>query len=302
MVKIVLHCASSEGKNDRYYGNCGLLFSEYKKMADEEVVLKGFGGFLGGKKKENFLQECIDADIVILDAWNYPNDWKYPNLSLSESGKTSPEKSMAEIAKEIKKINPFAHLFADLMEGSYEVNVHRYATPIKSWTDEIIKSAFKAVKIRNELKEKGESMKKLLVVDDNRYNLRMAQKQLAGDYDLITAKNFSEARDVIQDNKIDILMTDVMMPGERAGQTPESIRFYVDDYVPIGLVVALLALKNEIPEIYIVSDTNHHDHPMAWALDSISGNWRIKCFCGYACKMIEDDDRDVKDWKTMLGK
>ncbi|MCK5415865.1 hypothetical protein KAI92_00380 [Candidatus Parcubacteria bacterium] len=146
-------------------------------------------------------------------------------------------------------------------------------------------------------------MKKLLVVDDNQDNLRMAKKQLAGDYYLIIAKNFSEARYIIQNDKIDIVMTDVMMLGGRDGQLQESAMYYANEFVPIGLVVALLALKNEIPEIYIVSDTNPHNHPVIGALDSISGNWSIKCFCSCNCIMIEDENgTSVKNWKTMLEK
>ena len=138
-------------------------------------------------------------------------------------------------------------------------------------------------------------MTRILVVDDNQKNLEAAKNQLTG-CELTTCATFTEAKAAIINGNFHVVMTDVMMPGEKNGQGPQSAH-YVGSLVPIGLVVALLALKQDVPHIYIVSDTNHHDHPVAWALDSIVGGKRIKAACGYACPKIDG----AKNWAAVLS-
>lgn len=145
----------------------------------------------------------------------------------------------------------------------------------------------------------SEGRKNVLVVDDKLENLDTAVEQLGTEYNLFTAQSFSEARLLLENEKIDIVMTDVFMPGEAEGQG--SGEKYIGASQPVGLVVALFALKINIQQIYIVSDTNHHSHPVAWALDSIVGGERIKSFCGYECPMIKkEEDIYVKNWSEVL--
>lgn len=293
MIKIVLHCTASSGSKDPHYGDRGCLYFEYKKMADTEVQLHGFGGFIDGNEKEKFLEACANADIIIIDAWNHP-----PDDSWIHSSNHDPYKSMANIAKEIKKVNPFAHLFADLMEGIREVEVHKYARPINHWVDKkAMQIAFESAKKKAKIKEKGDEMKKLLIVDDDKANQQMAQEQFLGRYDLAVASSFSEAKDIIMNNDIDIdiIMTDIMMPGEDAGQGASGME-YVGELIPVGLVIALLAIQSNIPEIFIVSDTGHHDHPIIWAMDSLRNGNKIKCI--YRAKQVGEEW--IKDWKTVL--
>ncbi len=144
---------------------------------------------------------------------------------------------------------------------------------------------------------KGEiTMAKILVVDDNIENLKAAINQLEPEHEVTTCGTASEAKELIVSEKYDVVMTDVMMPGERDGQGHKG-QEHIGKLIPIGLVIALLALKHDVPNIYIVSDSNHHDHPIAWAMDSLNGGNRVKCLCGYECPMKDK----TKDWKRSLN-
>ena len=139
--------------------------------------------------------------------------------------------------------------------------------------------------------------KKILVVDDNFGNLAAAEEQLGADYYLTTVPTFEEAQKLLKEDEWDVVMTDVMMPGEKDGQG-KGLKL-VGEMMPIGLVVALLALQKGVPEIFILSDTNHHDHPVAWAMDSIVGPGPINGFTGYKCPMNDDG---TKNWQKALAK
>jgi len=45
---------------------------------------------------------------------------------------------------------------------------------------------------------------------------------------------------------------------------------YIFDQLPYGFPLALLAAKQNVPYIAIVTDINHHDHPMSACIDNLS--------------------------------
>lgn len=68
-----------------------------------------------------------------------------------------------------------------------------------------------------------------------------------------------------------VLLTDLMMPkGGRETMGPEGMK-YIFDLLPFGFPLAFLAAKRKVPYVGIVTDVNHHDHPISAAIDSISG-------------------------------
>jgi hypothetical protein len=143
---------------------------------------------------------------------------------------------------------------------------------------------------------------KILVVDDSRENLMQAEKQLGAEHELHTVNTFGAAKAMLENESFDLVMTDVFMPGESDGQGHEGDQF-VGKLIPVGLVVALLALKYNIKYICIVSDTNHHSHPLAWAMDSLvcSCGDRIYAFTGYSCPIVKNNDNWIKDWAEVVN-
>jgi len=140
-IKVVFHVMATGS----YYETNGQLHHELETKARVKINFVSFSGmFLGGDTLKRFLLECKDAEIVIVDAWNHPLNKNYDSYDW-----TDPEGSIAEIVKEVIKINPLAKIFADLMEGKHKVAVHEVAEPIKHWTDKEIIEAIKCAQGRS---------------------------------------------------------------------------------------------------------------------------------------------------------
>lgn len=128
---------------------------------------------------------------------------------------------------------------------------------------------------------------KILVIDDKQENLEIAKKQLMG-HEVTTASSYDEAEKYLagklphiyacgrwdhvgydKDNKLnkyefDIILTDLFLPASTKGTS-----YKTSEEVPYGLVIAMTALRLGIP-VAIVTDTNHHAHPILWAMDMIN--------------------------------
>lgn len=139
--------------------------------------------------------------------------------------------------------------------------------------------------------------KKVLVIDDSLENLEGAEEQLGQVYDLTTACKFSQAAELMKKEDFDIVLTDVFMPAEVKGLGDNEVIFAGQD-ISYGLTAALLALNHGVPEIHIVSDTDHHSHPIAWALDALIWGDVVKVHCGSSCPKM---DNGAKDWAAVLA-
>lgn len=120
-------------------------------------------------------------------------------------------------------------------------------------------------------------MKKILVVEDCQIHIDAAKEQFTGrnEYHLFIATTVRDAERIMVNEKIDVVMTDVMLPISTEGLSREALEKFASQLAPTGLVVALIAVNKGVEEIYLVSDMNHHQHPVAWALDLVGGK-RIK--------------------------
>ena len=56
-------------------------------------------------------------------------------------------------------------------------------------------------------------MRRILVVDDDKMNLRRTRLILEKYYDILTAESGQEALDIISDEEIDLILLDIEMPG-----------------------------------------------------------------------------------------
>jgi CheY-like chemotaxis protein len=114
-------------------------------------------------------------------------------------------------------------------------------------------------------------MKTILIIDDKRENLDLAQEQLGAFCKLIFASTFSYARKILdqysrnQIGEIDGVFTDIMMPGEDEGINKDNLE--IGKEVPYGLIISIRAKNLGIENVVLVTDLNHHSGPIAWALD-----------------------------------
>ena len=62
-------------------------------------------------------------------------------------------------------------------------------------------------------------MRRILVVDDDKMNLRRTRLILEKYYDILTAESGQEALDMIYDEEIDLILLDIEMPGMSGSET-----------------------------------------------------------------------------------
>ena len=108
----------------------------------------------------------------------------------------------------------------------------------------------------------------ILVVDDNHQHL-IATSSLSEKHHVTVTDSYERATEIINFGDVDVLLTDLLMPAEAGKLGPTGMN-YLGHEIPIGLVLAIRAAQTGIKYVAVVTDTNHHDHPMSAAVDWIS--------------------------------
>lgn len=114
---------------------------------------------------------------------------------------------------------------------------------------------------------------KVLVVDDKELHLQAAREQLVN-HNLLTTDSYEEAIELLAEGSdIEVLLSDLLMPAEPYALGTEGLK-YLGHEMPIGLVLALRAALVRVKMVAVITDANHHSHPMSAALDWIgSAYW-----------------------------
>lgn len=107
---------------------------------------------------------------------------------------------------------------------------------------------------------------KILVIDDKAINLKAAMAQLGKDHEVEIASSFDEGRKLILEKEFDVVLTDLMMCG---GECSTDIRdkSILEQEMPVGIFLALLASTKGVKKVGLLTDMNHHLHPASAALD-----------------------------------
>lgn len=73
----------------------------------------------------------------------------------------------------------------------------------------------------------------------------------------------------------DVVLLDQMLPADMCGVNGTGQKLEGQE-MPLGTILALLALKNGCKNVVVVTDANHHHHPASAALDAFGGNERFQ--------------------------
>lgn len=107
----------------------------------------------------------------------------------------------------------------------------------------------------------------ILVVDDTLRHLEAAREQLGSQHDLVTLESYEDAiQQLAPGTETQVLLSDLLMPAEPFMLGSQGLKFLGHE-IPIGLVLALRAAQCGVQWIAVVTDANHHTHPMSAALD-----------------------------------
>lgn len=116
---------------------------------------------------------------------------------------------------------------------------------------------------------------RILVVDDKQEHLQAATSQLGSTHQVETRDEYTEAVALLtEDAPFDVLLSDLLMPAEPQTLGKEGLRFLGHE-IPIGLVLAFRAAAVGVKHVAVITDANHHNHPMSAAIDWINpAYWR----------------------------
>lgn len=97
----------------------------------------------------------------------------------------------------------------------------------------------------------------ILAVDDDITNLQVIMNVCGSKgYDIKTARTGAEALDIIKDEKIDLVLLDIMLPGMSGYEVCEKIIKGTDDFLPVIMVSA----RNQIQDIIRGFGAGGHDY------------------------------------------
>ncbi len=110
---------------------------------------------------------------------------------------------------------------------------------------------------------------RILVVDDNPIHRASAETTLSG-HEVVIISDYVSAEKTINIEHFDAVLIDLLMPvGSLAWTTKakKALSQFLNQEMPIGWALALLAALRGTKYVAIVSDDGHHDHPASSTLD-----------------------------------
>ncbi len=138
---------------------------------------------------------------------------------------------------------------------------------------------------------------RIMVVDDKSNNLLSAKIQF-GESNIVTTFNCYE--DVCKALSAgapppDLLLSDMLMPTEKFCLGDKASASFLGMEIPVGIFLAFIAARAEVPRIVIQTDAGHHDHPalalidfMGWGRDFSLEKSQVQIVQAHTCEGIKD--------------
>ncbi len=153
--------------------------------------------------------------------------------------------------------------------------------------------------------------KRILVIDDSPRHRQSAIEELGSENDIVVLGSYVEGVVLLSRSEgVDVVLCDLLMPAESKTLGSEGFAF-IGHEIAVGLTFALKAAQVGIPHIAVVTDANHHKHPMSAALDWIGGAYwnaatgkRSRFQIGASRAIFAHApllESGAKDWATVLA-
>lgn len=145
---------------------------------------------------------------------------------------------------------------------------------------------------------------KILVIDDKGPHLVSAitDFESLGGHEVTTCDRYDRGIELLKQEQYDLVLLDMLMPASAEMLGPDGLR-YIGQQIGIGLILIFAAAAQNVPNILMLTDANHHNHPLSAALDHIapaywdeevSGTFQVnssKVVLAHA-PLKEDDSKD----------
>lgn len=111
---------------------------------------------------------------------------------------------------------------------------------------------------------------KVLVIDDTKENLELAQVLLGGKHQVTIAAGFAEGMKALAENQFDVVLSDMHMPDNKHYGSFNMEVAKIGGTNPYGFFVIFEATAKGLP-VAIVTDANHHNDWVSAGLDRLHG-------------------------------
>lgn len=112
---------------------------------------------------------------------------------------------------------------------------------------------------------------RILLADDQVRQRRAGKTQLeAAGHEVIAVGQYNEARELAKQQPFDFALIDLLMPAEPNTLGTEGMK-YLGEQDGFGFPLAIELAHLNIGAIAVVTDMNHHNHPMAAVVDWFLG-------------------------------
>ena len=155
-------------------------------------------------------------------------------------------------------------------------------------------------------------MKKILVIDDNAANQDAARGLADADHEVTVIGSYDEAcKAFILDpllnkgTRFDIVFLDLLMPCPcDSAWLSSSEQEFDGQEMPFGFSLLFLAVLSGAKHVAVVTDRNHHLHPMVASLDKVDPPYNKKQFQlnGAVVRFFQHPKNTTDFWKQLLEK
>lgn len=110
----------------------------------------------------------------------------------------------------------------------------------------------------------------ILVVEDDQKHIESARQDLSEEGNLIVVSTYKDAIDYLSKNTPDVVLTDERIPFAREAVYPITRSAFTGKPLALGSKVVLYAIAKNVPNVAMISDTNHHADEIAATQDDFS--------------------------------
>ena len=106
-----------------------------------------------------------------------------------------------------------------------------------------------------QIEKEQDNRRTILVVDDNQDMRQFLASILSNDYNIKTAEDGEQAKEIVKTTPIDLIITDLMMPNTDGLELTKFVKTNPDlDYIPVILLTAKTAIESRLQAMQIGAD------------------------------------------------
>lgn len=105
-----------------------------------------------------------------------------------------------------------------------------------------------------------------MIIDDSPKHLAAGKKLEVDGHVIVCTDSYMEGVSLMKAGGFDAALLDLLMPAEEFQLGGEGLKLFGHE-TPVGFALALIAAQAGIPKVAVVTDMNHHHHPMSAAID-----------------------------------